>query len=135
MSTLTQWVLYTNLLALISAISFFYFKKGGVVSVLGSIFLILNFIQMIVLFIYAQVKVFDSEIKNCQSSAVDKNSAFVWQYWTILAYIIIQYTKLLIVISAVIFLSCCLKASKSRQRPGTENPNLERAIKAPPSFG
>ena len=118
MSTLTQWVLYTNLLALISAISFFYFRKGGVVSVLGSIFLILNFIQMIVLFIYAQVKVFDNDIKNCQSNAVDKNSAFVWQYWTIIAYIIIQYTKLLIVISAVIFLTCCLKASKSRQRPG-----------------
>ena len=50
---LTQWVLYTNV------------EKGMTVSVLGSIFFLLNFLQMLVLFIYAQVKVFDSDVSQC----------------------------------------------------------------------
>ena len=78
MSDLSQWVLYTNLIALFAALGFFYFEKGSTVSVISGFFLILNFLQMLVLFFYAQGKLFDSGIKDCRASVVDKNSTFVW---------------------------------------------------------
>ena len=66
------------MIALIAALGFFYFEKGSTVSVISGFVLILNFLQMLVLFFYAQGKLFDSGIKDCRASVVDKNSTFVW---------------------------------------------------------
>ena len=74
---LSQWVLYTNLIALVSFLCFYYGEKGMGISVIGSIAFALNLLQMIVLFIYAQVKVFNSNIGSCRQAAVDKNTGFV----------------------------------------------------------
>ena len=113
-SALTQWILYTNIVALFSAIAFFYTSKGSTVSVLGSLFWIINFLQTIVLFIYAQVKIFDSDIRECKSNAAESNSSFVWQFNSSLAYIIVQYVKLAIIVAAILYFRCCVKAGTGK---------------------
>ena len=110
MSALTQWVLYTNVLALLSAYSFFYFAKGSTVSVAGSLVWMLNFLQTIVLFFYVQAKVFNSDVRACQSYASESNSAFPRQITANLTYIIIQYIKIAILLVAFFYFRCCLKS-------------------------
>ena len=89
LSTLTQWILYTNLIALLSFLGFYHGEKGQTVSILGSLFFIFNFLQMLVLFIFTQVKIFSSDIRECHSAAVDRNTGFVRQYDASLSYIVI----------------------------------------------
>ena len=44
LKTLAQWIMFSNIVALGSAVSFFHFAKGGTVSVIGSILWMLNFL-------------------------------------------------------------------------------------------
>ena len=96
-----------------SAVAFYYGTKGGTISVIGMLLFIFNFLQMLGLFIYVQVKVFDSEIRECRDATADKNSSFARQVDACLAYIIVQYLKLFILVSAVIFGTCCLKSKSN----------------------
>ena len=59
MKPLTLWVLITNLIGLVSAaFIIFYPNKGTTVSVIGSIIWIVNILDSIVLFFYAQANLF-----------------------------------------------------------------------------
>lgn len=53
MKMLTEWVLYTNIIALVSALMFFYTNKGTTISVIGSLVWVMNILQSFVLFLYA----------------------------------------------------------------------------------
>ena len=55
------------MLALVGGAAFYYGEKGETVSVIGSLVYSLNFISMIALFVYAQVKVFSSQMSDCQA--------------------------------------------------------------------
>ena len=103
MNFVIKWVLFTNVAAVASSIAFFYFEKGSTVSVIGLFAWLCNFMQSFVLFLYVQVKVFDHELRGCQSSAVDKNTAYVWSLDIALAYIILQYVKIVILLAGAIF--------------------------------
>ena len=63
---------------------------------------------MIVLFIYAQVQLFSSEVSSCQKAAVDRNTGYVRQYDATLSFVVVQYLKLFILIASIIFFRCCL---------------------------
>ena len=65
---------------------------------------------MLGLFIYVQVKVFDSKIRECRDATADKNTSFARQVDACLAYIVVQYLKLFIFLAAVIYGMCCLKS-------------------------
>ena len=86
---MSQWVLWTNVIALLSGLGFYYGEKGGTIGVISMFAFILNFLQNIALFIYAQVKVFDSETIECRESTPDQNTSFPRQMDACFAYILI----------------------------------------------
>ena len=96
-----------------SAVAFYYGTKGGTVSVIGMLLFAVNFLQMLGLFIYVQVKVFDSNIRECRDATADKNTSFARQVDACLAYIVVQYRKLFILVAAVIYGACCLKSKST----------------------
>ena len=60
-------MLATNLIALVGGASFYHCEKGECLSVLGSLLYLLNFISMLVLFVYAQLLVFGQELRDCNA--------------------------------------------------------------------
>ena len=67
LETITLWTLITNLLGLFGGAGFYYCEKGETVSVLGGLIYFFNFISMIVLFIYGQIKLFSDDIGHCSA--------------------------------------------------------------------
>ena len=93
---LCQWVLFTNIVALSSAIAFFHCNKGTTISVVGMFVWLFNILNMLVLFTYAQFVIFNSDISDCRDAAATfkVNVGFVRQYDANLSYVIFQYIKL-----------------------------------------
>ena len=50
---MTYWVLATNLIGLVGGASFYFGEKGEFLSVFGGLVYLINFINMITLFVYA----------------------------------------------------------------------------------
>ena len=71
---LTQWMLYSNVVGLTSLAMFIHGFKGTPISIIGSIAWILNFLQGIVLFFYAQATVFSSDVLSCASASAKSDS-------------------------------------------------------------
>ena len=94
-------------------------------SVLASFVWLLNLLQSLVLFFFAQVRVFDSETRECASAVVEKNSSFYWQDKVVLAHIALNYAKLLVLILAVLFFKCCFSGKFRRRRNLRRRPDLE----------
>ena len=69
LSALTQWIMVTNIVALFSGLMFYKFDKGDTVSVIGSLLFVINFLQVIPLFFYSQVKIFDLDMRECKDEA------------------------------------------------------------------
>ena len=116
---LTQWVLYTNVIGLISASMFFYLNKGTTSSVIGSIVWLTNNLQGIVLFFYAQVCVFSGKITDCSSAIFDdgKVGSFKYQEIAVYAHVMLVYLKIFVIICAIFFARCCVKGSSADPRP------------------
>ena len=108
MSALTQWIMVTNIVALFSGLMFYKFEKGETISIIGSILFVVNFLQVIPLFFYSQVKIFDQDMRDCKNEAKNDTN-FIWQFYVCLAYIIIQYLKIMMIIIATIFAKFCIK--------------------------
>ena len=77
LSALTQWIMITNIVALASGLMFYKFEKGDTISVIGSLLFLVNFLQVIVLFFYTQVKIFDTDVRECKDEA-KKDTSFIW---------------------------------------------------------
>lgn len=67
----------TNIVALASGTMFYNFDKGDTISVIGSLLFVVNFLQVIALFFYAQAKIFDQDIRDCKDEA-EKDTSFIW---------------------------------------------------------
>merc|ERR1711957_728681 len=67
--TLTVWNAVTNIVALISALSFWHGTKGDPLSVTGSLCYLCNCLQMPVLFVMSQTLLFNSENQVCRKGA------------------------------------------------------------------
>lgn len=108
---LCQWVLFTNIVALSSAIAFFHCNKGTTISVVGMFVWLFNILNMLVLFTYAQFVIFNSDISDCRDAAATfkVNVGFVRQYDANLSYVIFQYIKLGIVFVAYLFYKFCMR--------------------------
>ena len=106
-----QWVLYTNIIALLSAVAFFFFTKGTTISVVGMFVWLANILNMLGLFIYAQVLLFNNDIADCRDAAsiLKVNVGFVRQYDAILTYLIFQYAKFGILFLAYLYYRFCMK--------------------------
>ena len=63
----TYWVLATNIIGFMGGACFYHCEKGECCSVFGSILYLLNLINMIALFICAQIFVFGEAFKHCDS--------------------------------------------------------------------
>ena len=115
MQALTLWVFFTNVIGLLSAFSCTQFEKGNTVSVIGSIVFILNFVQSIFLFFFAQARVFNSDIRDCVDvmNDVEKEKTYQMQHITGLCHVAAQYLKLVIIIVSFIYLRCCLRGKSN----------------------
>ena len=110
--SLVQWVLATNMVAFASIVGFYYFTKGETVSVVSGIAWLLNFVNSLIVFIYAQVTIYDDSIVACKSLAAETNSTYVRSYDAALTHVIVQYVKLAIIIVGPLYYKCCVKGAK-----------------------
>ena len=85
-------------------------------SVFASFIWLLNLLQSLVLFFFAQVRVFDSETRECATAVEDKNTSFYWQDKVVLAHIAVNYAKILVLILALLFFKCCFSGKFRRNR-------------------
>ena len=94
-----------------SATMFLYTDKGSTISVFGMLTWLLNFLQGLVLFFFAQVRLWSSDMAKCNQISKDsgETTTFKWQHGAVFAHIILDYLKLLIILSAILFIRCCLK--------------------------
>ena len=67
----TIWTLTTNCVGLFGGAAFYNGEKGETCSVIGGLMYSFNFISMVVLFIYTQIKVFSTDMKDCSALITD----------------------------------------------------------------
>ena len=102
-------MLCTNAIALTSFLAFWHGRKGEPLSVVGFLAYSLNFLQMLVLFVVAQIRVFGSVGKLCvasQQSAGTSNNALLMQTKALQLYIAVQYFKLALIIGTMCAFAC-----------------------------